>query len=175
MDDLRYPTGPFRPDPSPTAATFSRCVARIAAAPDTLRRAVTGLSAAQLDTAYRPGGWTVRELVHHVPDSHLNAYVRTKLALTEDRPTIKAYDEHAWSTLRDTRVVPIDVSLSLLEALHLRWVALLEDLDAGGFERPLVHPERGDVTVGWLVQLYAWHGEHHAAQVTALRTREGWR
>jgi uncharacterized damage-inducible protein DinB len=174
MDDLRYPTGRFHPDPAATAEAYSRAVAAIAAAPATLRRAVTGLSAAQLDTPYRPEGWTVRQLVHHVPDSHLNAYVRTKLVLTEDRPTIKPYDEGAWANLRDTAVVPVDVSLDLLDAVHRRWVALLEPLQVSDYARPLVHPERGDITLGWLVQLYAWHGAHHTGHVTALRAREGW-
>jgi DinB superfamily len=174
MDDLRYPTGTFSPVPSPDSETWQRCRAAIRSAPADLRRAVAGLSETQLDTPYRPGGWTVRQVVHHVPDSHMNAYVRTKLALTEERPTIKAYDQSAWARLRDTAVVPVEVSLSLLEGVHQRWMALLDGLEAADYARPLVHPEHGEVTLGWLVQMYAWHGAHHVAHVTGLRAREGW-
>jgi uncharacterized damage-inducible protein DinB len=173
MDDLRYPIGKctFLSDPTPDQrATWIRSIAD---APAQLRTAVSGLSDSQLDTPYRPEGWTLRQVVHHVPDSHMNAYVRFKLALTEDSPTIKPYDENEWSRLADTKM-PVETSLQLLDALHVRWVTLLESMSADDFRRPLVHPERGQVTNDWLLQLYAWHGRHHAAHVASLRQRKGW-
>ena len=140
MTDLRYPIGPFSYDGLMTDARRAECVARIAAAPARLRAAVTGLDDAQLDTPYRPGGWTVRQVVHHVPDSHLNAYTRIRLALTEDTPTIKPYEEARWAELPDARSLPVEVSLTLLEALHGRWVSLLERLGAGGRSTPTPPP-----------------------------------
>jgi uncharacterized damage-inducible protein DinB len=174
MPDLRYPTGKFSFDPAVTSNSRRACIRLIADAPSALRGAVAGLDDRQLDTPYRPGGWTVRQVVHHVPDSHLNAYVRFKLALTEANPTIKAYDESAWAKLADTVRTPPDVSLALLDAVHTRWVILLESMDQNDFERPLQHPENGPMTLDRLLQMYAWHGRHHAAHVTALRKREGW-
>jgi uncharacterized damage-inducible protein DinB len=174
MDDLRYPAGKFALDPAPDGAKRRDWIRAIAETPAALSAAVADLTEEQLDTPYRPGGWTVRQLVHHVPDSHLNAYIRLKLALTEDGPTIKPYDEAAWATLADTRLTPIETSLALLRALHARWVVLLESMGEEDFSRLLVHPERGAVTTDWLLQLYAWHGRHHVAHVTALRRREGW-
>ena len=140
-----------------------------------MRAAVSGLSERQFETPYRPGGWTVRQVLHHVPDSHLNAYCRYKFALTEDNPTIKPYDEAAWANVADTARTRPEVSLALLDALHERWVVLLESMSAADFGRPLQHPERGPITLDWMLQLYAWHGRHHAAHITALRQREGWR
>ena len=176
MTDLRYPIGPFAYDGLMTDARRSQCVARIAAAPARLRAAVAGLDDAQLDTPYRPGGWTVRQVVHHVPDSHLNAYTRIRLALTEDVPTIKPYEEARWAELPDARTLPVDVSLALLDALHGRWVALLEGLGAADGARQLRHPEHGRLmTIDELCALYAWHGDHHVAHVTGLRERMGWR
>ena len=174
MTDLRYPIGNFSYDGAMTDARRAACVARIAAAPAALRAAVAGLSDAQLDTPYRPGGWTVRQVVHHVPDSHLNAYCRFKLALTEDNPSIKPYDEAAWAKVADTARTPLEVSLALLDALHTRWVVLLESMTSADFARPLQHPERGAITLDWMLQLYAWHGRHHAAHVMELRKRQGW-
>ena len=174
MDDLRFPAGQLSIDPHPTAATRLACIDAIAAAPAALRRAVQGLADPQLDTPYRPGGWTVRQVVHHVPDSHMNAYIRFKLALTEESPTIKAYDEAAWARIADSVETPIETSLAMLEALHRRWVILLRGMQEADFHRPLVHPERGPVTNDWLLQVYAWHGAHHAAHITRLREREGW-
>ena len=174
MDDLRYPTGKLSIDPNPTPAARRACIAAIASAPAELRAAVHGLTDRQLDTAYRPGGWTVRQVVHHVPDSHMNAYIRFKLALTEDSPTIKPYDEAAWAQLADS-ATPIESSLTMLDALHRRWVSLLESMQAPDFTRPLTHPERGLVTNDWLLQVYAWHGAHHVAHITGLRDREAWR
>jgi uncharacterized damage-inducible protein DinB len=147
---------------------------QIEAAPAQLRAAVEGLNAEQLDTPYRPGGWTVRQVVHHVPDSHLNAYIRFKLALTEDEPAIKTYDEARWAELPDSRSVPIEVSLVLLETLHRRWVSLLRLLPAAAFEKTLRHPDHGLINLNQLLSLYAWHGAHHVAHVTTLRERMGW-
>lgn len=174
MTDLRYPTGRFVPTASATTASRASAIDVIAATPAQLRHAVEGLDEDQLDTPYRPDGWTVRQVVHHVPDSHLNAYVRIKLALTEDAPTIRPYDEAAWAGLADTSSVPIDVSLSLLEALHLRWVALLRAMTPADFERGYEHPETGRHTLDHLLALYAWHGPHHVAHITGLRARCGW-
>ncbi|HEX5436063.1 MAG TPA: putative metal-dependent hydrolase [Gemmatimonadaceae bacterium] len=174
--DLRYPIGRFALDGPITASTRQEWLDDIARAPAALRAAVQGLSAEQLDTPYRPGGWTVRQLVHHVPDSHLNAYVRCKLALTESEPTIKPYDEARWAELPDSRIVPIDISLAMLDALHVRWVALLRALTPAELERTVRYPEHGrTVTIDEMVGLYAWHGRHHVAHVTALREREGWK
>jgi uncharacterized damage-inducible protein DinB len=165
MDDLRYPVGPFVYDKETTPGKRSEWIRQLADAPALLRSAVSGLSDRQIETPYRPGGWTVRQVVHHVPDSHLNAYCRFKLALTEDNPTIKPYDEAAWATVADTAGTPLDVSLTLLEALHKRWVVVLESMTAADFARPLQHPERGAISLDWMLQLYAWHGRHHAGHV----------
>jgi uncharacterized damage-inducible protein DinB len=146
----------------------------IAAAPGKLRAAVQGLSDSQLDTPYRPGGWTVRQLVHHVADSHLNAYARVRLALTEDNPTIRPYDEKAWAELADGREMPIGVSLDLLDTMHQRLVHLLRATPAESFARALTHPDNGPMTLDLLLGLYSWHGRHHTAHVTALRGRMAW-
>jgi uncharacterized damage-inducible protein DinB len=171
--DLRYPIGPFETPGSSTNADRAARLANIAALPDALRGAVRGLTEAQLDTPYRPGGWTVRQLVHHVADSHINAYCRIKLALTEDDPTIRPYDEKRWAELPDARL-PVDVSLALLDAIHARWSAVLAALTPAEFARPMQHPETGGHTVDSMVALYDWHGRHHTAHITALRAREGW-
>jgi hypothetical protein len=176
VTDLQYPIGKFAYDGAMTDARRAACVARISAAPAALRAAVAGLTDAQLDTPYRPDGWTVRQVVHHVPDSHLNAYVRMRLALTEDVPTIKPYEEARWAELPDARTLPVEVSLALLEALHVRWTALLRTFGAVEGARQLRHPEHGRLmTIDELLALYAWHGEHHVAHVTSLRDRSGWR
>ena len=174
MDDLRYPVGRFAVDSEPTPDKRRRWIAQIAEAPALLRSAVAGLTEAQFDAPYRPGGWTVRQVLHHVPDSHMNAYCRYKFALTENNPTIKPYDEAAWANVADTARTPPDVSLTLLDALHKRWVILLESMAPADFERPLQHPEHGMITLDWMLQLYAWHGRHHTAHVTELRKRENW-
>lgn len=175
MTDLRYPIGKFTYDGDMTDARRAECIRRIGAAPGRLRAAVTGLDDAQLDTPYRPGGWTVRQVVHHVPDSHLNAYTRIRLALTEDTPTIKPYEEARWAELPDARTLPVEPSLALLEGLHARWVALLGGLGAADGARQFHHPEHGRlITVDELIGMYAWHGEHHVAHVTSLRARNGW-
>jgi hypothetical protein len=173
--DLRYPVGKFDFDAPVTDTDRPKLIALIAETPGNLRKAVAGLSRDQLETPYRPGGWTVKQVAHHVPDSHMNAYCRFKLALTEDEPTIKPYNEAAWAELTDSRRVPIEVSLDLLDALHLRWVALLRSMDAADFHRGLRHPEHGRIlTLDQMLGLYAWHGRHHVAHITTLRKREGW-
>jgi len=174
VTDLRYPIGKFRWDGAMTDARREECVSRIAAAPGLLRAAVSGLDDRQLDTPYRPGGWTLRQVVHHVPDSHLNAYCRFKLAITENEPTIKPYDETAWAELPDVKAVPISTSLTLLDAVHERWVAILRGMKPSDFERFLVHPESGRQTLDQVLALYAWHGPHHIAHITSLRQRNGW-
>ena len=147
----------------------------IAALPARMRAAVDGLSDAQLDTRYRPGGWTIRQVVHHVPDSHVHAYIRLKLALTEHAPTIKPYDEKAWADLADS-LMPVEVSLRLLDSVHARWVALFHVMNPEDFARTSNHPEypEGPRTLDWLFQAYAWHSRHHVAHITSLRQREGW-
>ncbi len=174
MTDLRYPIGKFAYEGPPTAEGRPELIRQIEEAPARLRAAVEGLSAQQLDTPYRPEGWTVRQLAHHVPDSHMNAYVRFKLALTEDEPTIKPYFEDRWAMLGDTQATPVEVSLVMLENLHERWVQLLRSLGEKEWKRTFRHPELGLVTLEKNLALYAWHGRHHVAHVTGLRERKGW-
>jgi uncharacterized damage-inducible protein DinB len=173
--DLRFPVGKFDWNQPINQTDYPRLIGEIAAAPGALRSAVAGLSRDQLETRYRPGGWTVKQVVHHVPDSHLNAYTRFKLGLTEDEPTIKPYEEAKWAELPDSQRLPIDVSLDLLDALHQRWVVLLRAMEPSDFNRAVRHPE-GDrlITLAQLLALYAWHGRHHVAHITALKKREGW-
>ena len=173
-DDLRYPIGKFEYAGLMSQDQRRQCIADIEAAPAKLREAVTHLTDAQLDTPYRPQGWSVRQVVHHVPESHMNAYVRFKLALTEDEPMVKPYKEDAWARTGEVRTTPIDISLTLLECLHQRWVGLLRSMSAAEFERKLKHPELGTVTLDRYLAMYAWHGKHHLAHVTGLRKRNGW-
>jgi uncharacterized damage-inducible protein DinB len=172
--ELRYPIGRLERRASLSADERRAAIDAIAAAPAKLRTAVKGLSDSQLDTPYRPGGWTVRQLVHHVADSHMNAYTRFRLALTEDNPTIKPYDEAVWAELVDARTLPVGVSLDLLDALHERLVHLLRATPADAFARTLNHPENGPMTMDTLLGIYAWHGRHHTAHVSALRERMKW-
>ena len=172
-EDLRYPIGPFRFEAG--AAETALWIAQIEEAPGMLRTAVDGLTAEQIDTPYRTGGWTVRQVVHHLPDSHLNAYVRFRLALTEDEPTIKPYEQERWAELADARSAPIEMSLALLESLHRRWTLLLRSLGPEDFRRAFRHPELGVVTLEKNLAIYAWHGRHHIAHITSLRNRMGWR
>lgn len=174
MERLRYPIGRFHARQGLSAEERDALIEQIAALPDQLRAAVSDLTEDQLDTPYRPGGWTVRQVVHHVPDSHLNSYVRFKLALTEDQPAIKGYDEAAWSELPDARTADIAISLALLEALHRRWTILLRSLNDERLARAFRHPELGLVTLETNLQLYAWHGRHHLTHLTTLRERKGW-
>jgi len=171
--DLSFPIGkPERPD-TLTPEKRRELIATIAEAPSKLRAAVAGLSPAQLDTPYRPGGWTVRQVVHHLPDSHMNAYARFKLALTEEQPTIKPYEEAAWANLADS-CGPIEPSLALFESLHQRWVPLLESLSPADWAKKFNHPESGLNTLDKSLSIYAWHGKHHVAHITSLRQRNGW-
>lgn len=165
-DALRYPVGRFQFDADGGAEARRTAIATIADFPPTLRATATSLSEAQLATPYREGGWTARQVIHHVADSHINAYVRTKWMLTEQQPTIKAYDEKAWAELRDATSAPIDLSLALLAATHQRWTYLLEALPDDAFARELVHPVNGPMSLDKLVQMYAWHGRHHLTHVT---------
>jgi hypothetical protein len=175
MEDLRYPIGKFDRNKGPnTPEERKKLIDNIAEAPEQLKQAVTGLNGKQLETPYREGGWTVRQVIHHLADSHMNAYVRYKLALTEDNPTIKPYKEAAWAELADSRVTPIDVSLALLDNLHARWVVLLRSLKAEDWERTLMHPEAGLMSLDTMVRMYAWHGAHHLAHITGLRKRNNW-
>ena len=171
--NLSYPIGKFERPASDSSEDRARRLDSLAALPAHLRGAVLGLHEGQLDTPYRPGGWTVRQLVHHVADSHLNAYCRVKLALTEENPVIKPYDEKSWAELPDSKLT-IDLSLALLEGVHARMVTILRSLTPEQFGRPFLHPASGPQTIDGLTALYEWHGRHHTAHITSLRTREGW-
>ena len=172
--DLRYPVGKFHRPESITENQRRNCIDELAAAPARLRDAIRGLSAAQLDTPYRPGGWTVRQVVHHLPDSHMNSYMRFKLALTEEVPTVTGYKEDLWAQLTDSRGTPVETSLSLLEAMHQRWVVLLRSLKEDDWKRAFRHSELGPMPLDVTLALYAWHGAHHTAHITSLRQRNGW-
>ncbi|MBB5341228.1 YfiT family bacillithiol transferase [Tunturiibacter gelidoferens] len=171
--DPRFPIGVFEAPTSISADERTGAVASLAELPEQLRNAVDGLSSAQLGTPYREGGWTLRQVVHHVADSHMNAFVRVKLALTEDWPAVKSYDEGAWAKLHDM-AAPVEWSLELVEALHARWVMLLQSLDEQQWQRGYLHPEDGRVTVEMSALTYAWHSRHHVAHITHLRAKEGW-
>jgi hypothetical protein len=173
-DDPRYPIGHFAPVFPGTADVRTAAAADVAALPARMRAAVAGLTEAQLDTPYRDGGWTVRQVVHHVADSHMHGFIRVKLALTEENPTIKPYDQNSWAALADMRL-PVDVSLGLLEALHARWAAIYDAMTIDQYARTFFHPELGEpLTLDRHVQLYGWHGGHHVAHITQLRRRQGW-
>jgi hypothetical protein len=174
MTDLRFPIGKFDMPATVTSETRRGWIHDIAQAPALLRAAVYGLSEQQLDTSYRPGGWTVRQVVHHLPDSHMNAYVRFKLALTEDEPLVKTYMEDKWAELPEARTAPVEISLSLLETLHRRWQIQLEAMPERDFERAFKHPDLGLVKLERSLGIYAWHGRHHVAHITSLRDRMGW-
>jgi DinB superfamily len=175
MEDLRYPIGQFRYEGEPDQHRREQWIEEIAATPANLRAAVAGLAPHQLDTPYRDKGWTVRQVVHHLPDSHLNAYTRIKLALTEDVPVIRPYEEARWAELPDGRAGPIELSLNLLESLHHRWVLLLRQLTPVDFHRQYMHPQRSSpFELQETLALYAWHGRHHVAHIASLRRRKGW-
>ena len=173
LNDPRYPIGRFKPAASSDAATRNEHIHTVSLLPAQLRAAVSGLSDAQLDTPYREGGWTVRQLIHHVADSHANSFIRFKLALTEDWPTIKPYDEAAWARLADS-TLPIDPSLAIIEALHERWVGLLESMTDDDFKKGFIHPENGRQDLAKALAIYEWHGRHHTAHITGLRARNCW-
>jgi hypothetical protein len=171
---LQYPIGRFTTPATITPAMRDAAIAELIDTPFAMRSAVDGLTTAQLDTPYREGGWTVRQVVHHVADSHMHAYIRVKFALTEDSPTIRPYDEGAWALLPDVAVVPVTVSLSLIDGIHARWTACLAGTAADQMTRPFVHPELGPQPLDLSLLRYAWHGRHHVAHITSLRTRMGW-
>jgi uncharacterized damage-inducible protein DinB len=172
--DPRYPVGKYQPPADVTSAKRNEAIREIAGNPQKIRAAINGLSDAQLETPYRDGGWTLRQVVHHVADSHMNAYVRFRLALTETEPTIKPYEEAAWAKLEDAAHAPVEVSLKLLGPLHERWVGLLRSMKDDEFARTFRHPEHGVRTLDWMLFLYAWHGNHHTAHITELRKQKGW-
>jgi hypothetical protein len=172
--DLRYPIGKFRFPQSVSAPELAGFIDQIAETPARMRGAIAGLLESQLDTPYRPAGWTVRQLAHHVPDSHINSYTRFRLALTEEEPVIKPYEEARWAELSDARSMPVEPSLVLLESLHARWVPLLRSLSDADWKRSFRHPELGLVSLENNAALYAWHGRHHVAHITSLRERMGW-
>ena len=174
MNDLRYPVGKFHYEGPLNEKQKRAFLDEVEQTPAKLRAAVAGLSEKQLDTPYRPEGWTVRQVVHHVPDSHMNSYVRFKLALTEDEPTIKPYAEDRWAELADSQSTPIEVSLVLLDSLHDRWVRLLRSLTPEEWKKTFRHPDLGPMTLEKTLALYAWHGRHHVAHITELRKRSGW-
>ncbi len=178
MEDLRYPIGKFEWVPPANEQQMAKRRAQyidiLARLPERFNQAVAGLTPEQLDTPYRPEGWTVRQLIHHVPDSHANSFFRFKLALTEYEPTIKPYKEDMWAKLPDVANTPTEVSLQLLAALHIRWVALLHGMDSSDFARTLRHPEIGVMDLNRTLALYAWHSEHHTAHITRLRDRMAW-
>jgi uncharacterized damage-inducible protein DinB len=172
--DLRYPIGEFDTNAPILVERRPHLIDQIAEAPARLRAAVSGLNEEQLATCYRPGGWTVRQVVHHVPDSHINSYMRFKLAMTEEEPQIRTYHEERWAELPDARTGPLEVSLNLLDCLHQRWVLFLRSLNEDDFMRSFQHPEWGLVNLDKAIALYAWHGRHHVAHITSLRERNDW-
>ena len=175
MEDLRYPIGKFDWSKGANSAEErKRLIDSVADMPERLKQAVTGLNGKQLDTPYREGGWTVRQVVHHLADSHMSAYARYKLALNEDNPAVSSFKEAAWAELADSRVTPVDVSLALVDNLHARWVVLLRSLKPADWERTLTHPQSGPMTLDKMLSIYAWHGAHHVAHITGLRTRNQW-
>jgi len=174
MSDPRYPIGKFAFDGTTDEEQREKLIADIEQAPAALGAAVKNLSPKQIETPYRDGGWTVRQVVHHVPESHMNAYIRFKLALTEDNPTIKPYMEDLWAGTPEVESTPLEASLTLLDALHNRWVRLLRSLQPADWKRTFRHPELGTVSLEKNLALYAWHGRHHVAHISELRKRMGW-
>ena len=173
--DLRYPIGKFQWEDNLTEARRGELIGQIAETPAKVRAAVAGFTEQQFDTPYREGGWTVRQVVHHLADSHMNAYVRFKLAMTEEEPTIKTYEQQLWAETPDAKTAPADISLTLLDSLHQRWSVLLRSMSGTDFNRKFTHPEHGKITLERLLGLYAWHGRHHTAHITGLRERKGWK
>jgi len=174
MADMNYPIGEFEAQ-SQVAETYRQSlIESLAEVPGKVRKAIEGLSAQQLDTLYRPGGWTVRQVVHHLADSHMNSYIRMKLAVTEESPHVKPYDEKRWAELQDGRAALPEISLALLEALHRRWVLFLLSLGPEDYARTFRHPESGVMSLDVALQYYEWHGRHHIAHITSLRERMGW-
>ncbi len=174
LEKLRYPIGKFKTEDNITTKMIKEFILEIEKAPDELKRAVNVLSETQLNTPYRSGGWTVKQVVHHLADSHMNSYIRFKLALTEKSPQIKPYDEAEWAKLKDSEETPVQVSVDLFAALHKRWIILLNNLSSNDLKKTFFHPERGLVRLDKTIALYAWHGKHHIAHINSLRKRMGW-
>ena len=172
--DPRYPVGKFSRSAAITATRRAELIDDLSRLPERLTNATRSLTREQLDTPYRDGGWTVRQVVHHLADSHMNAYIRMRLGVTEDHPAVKTYDEQAWSELADSRTAPIELSIALLDSLHRRWVMWVRLLDAAAFARTVQHPEWGSITLDNLIELYAWHCRHHVAHITELRKLKSW-
>ena len=172
--DPRYPVGKFKKLEAYTDASRAAAIGAITALPATLRNAVAGLTEAQLDTPYRDGGWTLRQVVHHLADSHANAYIRTRFTLTSEKPTIMPYPEALWAELTDAKSGPAEWSLAMLDGMHARWTMLLKACPAADFSRAFVHPDHGERSLDWMVEMYAWHSRHHTAHVTELRKSKGW-
>lgn len=172
--DPRYPVGKFHRLETYTDATRTAAIATLAALPVALRTAVAGLNESQISTPYREGGWTVRQVIHHLADSHANAYIRTRFTLTADKPTIMPYPENVWAELADAKSAPIEGSLAMLDGMHARWVILLNARPTADFARAFVHPEHGERTLDWMVEMYGWHSRHHTAHITELRKAKGW-
>jgi uncharacterized damage-inducible protein DinB len=171
--DVRFPIGKLKVEEEITQSMLEAWMTEIEKTPSLVRKAVRDLTDEQLDTPYREGGWTVRQVVHHIVDSHVNSYIRLKLALTEAKPTIKPYQEDKWAELSDS-TLPVEVSLVFLDALHSRWVSLLHGLTPEQLERTFVHPESGESSIKEMIGLYAWHGRHHTAHITSLREKQNW-
>lgn len=174
-EDLRYPIGNFHMPQEVTAETREKFIPTIERLPEKLREIVEDLSDEQLDTSYRPEGWTIRQLVHHIADSHINSFCRFKFGMSEQTPTIKVYNEAIWAETTDSKTMPIEASLKILEGIHARWTALLKSMNDDDYNRKIVHPEHGEMTLGNLLALYDWHSRHHTAHITNLRDRKGWR
>jgi len=174
LETLQYPIGRFHLPDSSTPGERKEWIRAIAKTPTALRRAISGLTPDELDSPYREGGWTVRQVVHHYADDHMNSYIRFKLALTENEPAVKSYSEPLWAEVPDARTGPVEPSLKLLEALHERWVSAWQSLQPAEWKRAFLHPDRGPVTLDQLACLYAWHGRHHVTQIERLRERKGW-
>ncbi|MDQ7096644.1 putative metal-dependent hydrolase [Desulfosporosinus sp. PR] len=173
MDNLRYPIGQFKMSEDVSLDQVEKLIAQIEAVPQLLVDSVKDLKEEQLNSSYRPGGWTIRQVVHHIADSHMNGYIRFKLALTEDTPIIKSYNEALWAELEDARTLPVEVSLNLVETLHKRWAVLLRSLSSTELNRQFRHPEDGDLNIKKAIGLYAWHGNHHLAHITNYRKSIG--
>lgn len=174
MEDIRYPIGKFIAQDQHTPSEISACINRIETLPEKLEKVIAGLTAKQLDTPYREGGWTVRQVVHHVADSHMNAYIRTKWILSEETPLIKAYLEKIWAETPETKADPA-LSTALIKALHTKWTLLLKSLTPEQLKRELIHPEtKKHIALHNLIAMYAWHGEHHLAHITGLKHRMNW-